>query len=603
MSKTAPPPPSSSRSVAAISRTRPAIRTGKVLVLLAILLPTLIGVAGLVVDGGLMMTTRRNLQHAADAASTAAAMNLRRGKSAQEAAATARDVVHVGNELPQASVIVNIPPQSGPYAGSSGHVEIIAEAEYESRLMQAVNGLAGHTLRARSVAGVENAPDGAAIVVLDPDPFDLDVSSTAEQVGAMNANNVASAAAPQTGAAAYLASVPVVGAVAASLTNAALSSLLPTVVADAINSVIAQSPTTSAPALLGGLEVEGLGSLRVDGAILVNTEWGGVDENGEPAGSAAGPPYAVSCMPLLPLTSVQARDIRVVGGVDDNIYYGPFDAEDANPLHANLLPVDDPLASLPAPSAANDSKNVNTTVQSPSHAVRIALTTAQANAVTDSVYSSLSAFLRPLLTPLIPQLTSLLTQPTLQPGVYDSITVISPLGGVTFSPGVYIIRNKSPLTNMALCILGPVEAQGVMFYVTDSASYNASTGAPDSGDDPDATPSNPASTLSPSVLIAPLLPLGRLTGLNDPLSPFHGMLLFQRRLDRRPITIEAQQLIGGGAISGTIYSRWGHTVFAGGNAVYDLRFVTGTMRVVTITNTTIAPSQLLPPAKDVLLLE
>ena len=40
-----------------------------------------------------------------------------------------------------------------------------------------------------------------------------------------------------------------------------------------------------------------------------------------------------------------------------------------------------------------------------------------------------------------------------------------------------------------------------------------------------------------------------------------------------------------------------------GAGTYDLRFVTGTMRLLTVTDTTIAPTTLFPPAKDVLLLE
>ena len=57
--------------------------------MLAILLPSLFGIAGLVFDGGLMMDDRRNLQHAVDAAATAAATELRLGKSAAVATATA----------------------------------------------------------------------------------------------------------------------------------------------------------------------------------------------------------------------------------------------------------------------------------------------------------------------------------------------------------------------------------------------------------------------------------------------------------------------------------------------------------------------------------
>jgi hypothetical protein len=272
-------------------------------------------------------------------------------------------------------------------------------------------------------------------------------------------------------------------------------------------------------------------------------------------------------------------------------------------LQAGRLPVPDPLASLSTPSIASAASAVTTTVQSPSHAVRIALPTSVANTLTSNVLGALSALLKPLFSPLISPLTTILTQPVLQPGVYDSITVISPLGGATFSPGVYIVRNKSPLTQMSVCVLGPVQATGVLFYVTDSTSYSASTGAPDASENSSSAPANPVTSLVPSTLIVPLLATANISGLSAPGSPFNGMLVYQRRMDRRPIVIEAQQLIGSGQISGTIYSKWGHVIFIAGNGSYNLRFICGTLRVLTVTDTTIAPTSLLPAAQDVFLLE
>jgi Flp pilus assembly protein TadG len=582
---------------------RVAPRSGKVLVLLAILLPSLFGIVGLVIDGGLMMNEHRNLQHAADAASTAAAMNLELGKSSATAVSTANNVIQVGNELSDATVTVNIPPSSGPYAGQAGHVEVFAKKTYQSHFMPILDGIVDRSLQARSVAGVEDTPAGGAIVILDPNPANLSTDGLSGTLSAINVNNLSTALIPQTGTSAYLTPIPVIGPTAAGLVNTSLGSLLPTVITNLLSGAIAATPLTPLPTLTAGFEIEGLGHLNVDGAIYVNNEWGGVDENGETVGSAAAPPYAMACMPIVATTRVLARDIRVVGGVDNQTYYQPYDSQKRNPLQANRLPVADPLANLVVPSAVSDATNVNTTVRSPSHCVRVALSVAQANTLTSGVLNSLSPLLKPLFSPLIPQLTTLLTQPTLQPGVYDSITVLSPLSGATFSPGIYIIRSKSPITNMSLCILGPVEAKGVLFYITDQANFDASTGLPDAGDDSNAAPSNPVTSLAPSTMILSLLSGAHITGLNAPGSPFNGMLIYQRRLDRRPIIVEAQKLVGSGDISGTIYGKWAHTVFIGGAGSYNLRFVTGTMRVLTITDTTIAPTTLFPPAKDVLLLE
>lgn len=578
-------------------------RSGKVLVLLAILLPTLLGIVGLVVDGGLMMGEFRVLQHAADAASTAAAMTLSLGKGHSAAIAAANEVVNVGNSLPDALVTIHIPPITGLNIGEPNHVEVIVKRTYRPRLISILSSVTDHSMQVRSVAGVDEVTAGAAIVVLDPQPADISLGGVTQLLSTINANSLTAVAVSQTGASAYLTPIPIVGPTAASLVNASLTSLLPSLVTNLLGQVTSSVNLTPLPTLTAGLEVEGLGRLIVDGAIHVNTEWGGVDENGEKAGIAAGPPYAMACMPILSTTRVRARDIRVVGGVDDKDSYRPFDPSDRKPLQANRLPVADPYEGLPVPSTASDGTNVTAAVRSPAHSVRVALSSSQANTLANGVLGALSALLKPLFTPLIANLTTLLTQPTLEPGVYDSITVLAPLGGAKFNPGVYVIRNKSPLTNMSLCILGPVDAQGVLFYVTDSSSYSAASGQPDAADDSTVAPANPVTSLIPSVVIATLMSGGRITGLDDPASPFHGLLIYQRPLDRRLIVLEVQQLLGGGDVSGSIYAKWAHTVFVGGAGTYDLRFVTGTMRVITAFDTTLAPGKLFPPAQDVLLLE
>src|SRR4051812_36644532 len=103
---------------------RPA-RIGAVLVMLAIALPMVIAILALVLDGGLMMDQSRNLQHVTDAAATAAAMDLRLGKSQSDAMATAIEFIHDANKLPDATVAVNIPPVNGRYAGEAGYVEVL----------------------------------------------------------------------------------------------------------------------------------------------------------------------------------------------------------------------------------------------------------------------------------------------------------------------------------------------------------------------------------------------------------------------------------------------------------------------------------------------
>ena len=86
------------------------------------------------------------------------------------------------------------------------------------------------------------------------------------------------------------------------------------------------------PALIGAFELEGIGTVRVDGAVLVNTQWGGYDENGDPTGTSAPPPFAIASINLLTPRRLTARDIRVVGGVDDPDAYGSFNTGESSPL-------------------------------------------------------------------------------------------------------------------------------------------------------------------------------------------------------------------------------------------------------------------------------
>jgi Flp pilus assembly protein TadG len=561
-------------------------RRGKILPLLAVAAPMMFGIVGLVVDGGQLASQQRRLQQAVDSAATAAATVLRTGGSSAAATATAVDYVNVQNTLPTATVSVHIPPVTGEFIGQSGFVEVAANLDQTLGFFHVLDGVGQRGVGARSVAGTANATREAAIVVLDPVPASLSVASAADIFAVVNPNTL-------------VAQLPLGGALSALGLGSLLNSTR-TAVANLLTPMLSavQSELTlpALPTLIAGLEVEGVGQLIVDGAILVNTQWGGVDENGQFTGANSPPPYGVACMPLLPTTRIKAHDLRVVGGVDVVNSYQPFNSGDATPLHANRLPVPDPFAALPVPSSAVDSINVSATVQG--HKIAINVLSVQ------SVMQPLLGVLWPALKTVLEAAlgTTFVTGP-LQPGVYDSITVLS-LGEVEFQPGVYVIRGKSPITQMSLAVIGGwIQADGVMFYVTDSAGFSAATGAPDATESSATAPGNVLSSTLPSILLAPLLPGSQISGISSAASPFNGMLIYQRRNDRRPIILAATHLVGGGQASGTIYSKWGHVSFVGGSGSYDLRFVCGTMRVITAFNTTLAPTTLLPAAQDVFLVE
>jgi hypothetical protein len=466
---------------------------------------------GLVVDGGLLLSASRHLQHVTDAATTAAATEKQQGKSNEEVLAVAKRFVHEHNLMANAEVTLNSPPVDGPRTGSPQFVEVIVQDHSPSYFINLFGGPIARRVAARAVAGFEPSTAGAAIVILDPNPPEFSVSP--------------------------------------------LPSLVP----------------TPLPAILGGLEVLGLGRATVNGAILVNTEWGGRDENDDSVGEPAGPfglSHAISATPLLNLTRLRASDIRVVGGVDNPHNYGPSVSGAPEPLRAGRLPVPDPYRDLPAPTITADPVNVHS-----------------------AVYGGVTVAGLPLISPPV----------TLEPGVYDWIQVIS--GRAIFKPGIYIIRGNNPLTQLALNVVaGQVQAAGVMFYITDSAGYTPANGTPDATDGSSAAPSPAVSNISPCAVINIGLLGSTYNALNAPGSPFHNILIYQRRHDRRPIILVQENLLGAGQLAGTVYSKWGHVVLAG-KGTYDARFVVGTMRIVALLDLEIRPSVLLPPAQDVYLVE
>jgi hypothetical protein len=149
---------------------------------------------------------------------------------------------------------------------------------------------------------------------------------------------------------------------------------------------------------------------------------------------------------------------------------------------------------------------------------------------------------------------------------------------------------------------GQVQANGVMFYITDTTDYTPGSGLPDATDGQTAAPVPGSSNTPPCAVINIGLLGSSYSGLNNAASPFNGLLIYQRRFDRRPIIVVQENLLGPGQLRGTVYSKWGHIVLAGKGA-YDARFVVGTMRLIALLDMQIRPSVLLPPAQDVYLVE
>lgn len=127
-------------------------------------------------------------------------------------------------------------------------------------------------------------------------------------------------------------------------------------------------------------------------------------------------------------------------------------------------------------------------------------------------------------------------------------------------------------------------------------------GTPDCFDGETSPGSSNVTNILPSVVINMGVLGSSFSGLNDSASPFNGMMIYQRRADRRPIVLVQENLLGAGQLRGTVYSKWGHVILAG-KGTYDARFVTGTMRIIALLDMQISPATLLPAAQDVYLVE
>lgn len=143
-------------------------RRGQVLVFVALLLPPMCGMIGLVIDAGVMLSTRRQAQNAADAAALAAAMARAAGESDGAALATATTVVQSFNGLPGATVVLNSPPVSGAYAGNGGYLEVVVEVTTDTWFIPVVGGPSAAVVRGRAVAGPQMKAARDTLIALDP---------------------------------------------------------------------------------------------------------------------------------------------------------------------------------------------------------------------------------------------------------------------------------------------------------------------------------------------------------------------------------------------------------------------------------------------------
>ncbi len=148
-------------------------KRGYSLVMVALCLTGLMGIVGLVIDGGLLFVDHRQCQIAADAAARACAQALHSGAAKGSLQGTAETFAYTYNNIPKeagatSQVIVNNPPSSGPYAGNSNFVEVFVKHALDTTFMRAAGVTQTQHVQARAVAGFKSRARSAGLVVLDP---------------------------------------------------------------------------------------------------------------------------------------------------------------------------------------------------------------------------------------------------------------------------------------------------------------------------------------------------------------------------------------------------------------------------------------------------
>jgi hypothetical protein len=136
----------------------------------ALLLPLLLGMVGLAIDGGLLLATHRQTQNAADAAALAAAVDRLNGASVNSAQTTGTTYVQTYNGMSNATVTINIPPTSGPHSGDNHYVEAIVSYPYKTSFIQLLKVSQNQTVTARAVAGWEPVTSGEGVMTLGTNP-------------------------------------------------------------------------------------------------------------------------------------------------------------------------------------------------------------------------------------------------------------------------------------------------------------------------------------------------------------------------------------------------------------------------------------------------
>jgi hypothetical protein len=124
----------------------------------------LVGILALAVDTGFLMAERRQAQAAADSGALAGAVDLMSGKPGQ-ISTSAKAYGSQNADVPADNVVVRVPPESGPFAGMSGYVQVFVEKDVQKLFLGAVYD-GDWKVRTEAVAGVEMEQKPFALLAL-----------------------------------------------------------------------------------------------------------------------------------------------------------------------------------------------------------------------------------------------------------------------------------------------------------------------------------------------------------------------------------------------------------------------------------------------------
>ncbi len=142
---------------------------GSYTLIVAILLPVIVGVIGLGTESGLWYSTHLSMQGAADSSAISAAVAYSSGVNSTNLPTEADGVASLYNFVPGTNgttLILNMPPKSGSHVSTSGAIEVII-AQPQKRIFSSIWNTTPVTIYARAVAVAANNGLGC-VLSLDP---------------------------------------------------------------------------------------------------------------------------------------------------------------------------------------------------------------------------------------------------------------------------------------------------------------------------------------------------------------------------------------------------------------------------------------------------